>query len=493
MTSNENTHDPATINVPPRWPRGRYAVALLEAVLGVALLMTAADSLAPSAAAAERTSAGPLDLLTKALELEGSTFTAGDAAAGDEYGLSVSVSRDWAVVGAPGDDPGGLAEAGSAYVYRRVDGTWTFFDKLNADTPAAGDNFGFSVSVGTQSDPASLHEAYIVVGAPRTDESTGLGRAFFFRCWTDTGSCPMDTSVAEFVDLVGEQVGDLYGYSVATDGDSLAVGSPYRTHAGGVRAGTVHWVDPDDPATGTTVIAEDADDEDYFGTSVAVSGSKLVVGAPGDDNAAGLDAGSVYVYGCSTGSCSAVTKLVADDLGPGDGLGWSVGTHFNRLVAGAPKSDLGEAEDAGAAYFYYHEYGTMVWTEQAKLVADDAAAGDHFGGAVAMNFAHDTYRVVVGAPFTDHAGAGSGTAYAFSSLDGGDTWTLDATLTHPEAAGADFFGFSVNVSEDTVLAGSPTDDHEGLTDAGSAHLFEIPLFACDFESGDTSSWSTVVP
>jgi hypothetical protein len=462
-------------------------------VIGATLLTLAVAASTPSAAAdrAAADPSGPADLLAKALELEGSALTAGDAAAGDEYGLSVSVARDWAVVGAPGDELGALAEAGSAYVYHRVGGAWTFFDKLNADSPAAGDNFGFSVSVATRSGPLPTTEAHVVVGAPRTDETSGLGRAFVFVCSVDEGSCAIP-EVALAV-LEGEHVGDLFGYAVSTDTDSFAVGSPYRNHAGGIRAGSVHVVDRRNWFLVATVIAEDADDEDFFGTSVAVSGSKLVVGAPGDDNAAGLDAGSVHVSSCSLGSCTFVTKLLADDLGPGDGLGWSVGTHYNRLVAGAPKSDLGEAEDAGAAYFYYHEYGTLVWTEQAKLVAEGGAAGDHFGGAVAMNFAHDTYRVAVGAPFTDHSGAGSGTAYAFSSLDGGDTWTLDASITHPAAAGSDFFGFSVDVSEDTVMAGSPTDDHDGLTDAGSAHLFVIPLFACDFESGDTATWSMTIP
>jgi hypothetical protein len=293
-------------------------------------------------------------------------------------------------------------------------------------------------------------------------------------------------------DLEGEHVGDLFGYAVATDGDSFVVGSPYRTHAGGTRAGSVLDVDLMFHNR-KTVTAEDADDEDYFGTSVADYGSNLVVGAPGDDNAAGLDAGSVYVYHRGFEAIPYRLKLVADDLAPGDGFGWAVGSHHNRMVAGAPKSDLGEADDAGAAYVFSSEDGGASWAQRQKLVAGDGAAGDHFGGAVAIDFDHDTYRVVVGAPMTDHAGAGSGTAYAFSSLDGGDSWALDATLTHPAAAGSDYFGFSADVSGDTVMVGAPADDHDGLVDAGSAYLFEMPLFACDFESGDTAEWSTTVP
>lgn len=444
------------------------------------------------AAAAKPTSAdlfGPLGLPTKALELEGSSITADDAGAGEEFGLSVSVARDWAVVGAPGDDPGGLAEAGSAYVYHRVDGAWTFFDKLIAESPAAGDNFGFSVSIGT---PHNALGSVVAVGAPRTDETTGLGRAFYYECWVDTGACEIDSTVSAA--LAGEQVGDLFGYSVATDGYSLAVGSPYRTNAGGTHAGSVQVVHLDTVGNPqTTVTAEDADSDDYFGTSVAVSGSKLVVGSPGDDHFVGTDAGSVYVYQIEQWSCPFVEKLMASDLTADSGFGWTVATHFDLLVAGAPKVDLGEAVDAGAAYVFSREDGGAYWTERQKLVADDGVAGDHFGGAVSVSSYPEPYRVVVGAPFTDHSGAGSGTAYAFSSFDEGNSWTIDATLTHPAAAGSDFFGFAVDVSEDTVFAGAPEDDHDGLADAGSAHVFEMPLFACDFESGGTLGWSVTVP
>jgi hypothetical protein len=70
-------------------------------------------------------------------------LTASDAAAGDYFGVSVSVSRDTAVIGAWGDDAG----MGSAYVFTRTAGVWTEQAKLTASDMAAGDTFGESVSV----------------------------------------------------------------------------------------------------------------------------------------------------------------------------------------------------------------------------------------------------------------------------------------------------------------------------------------------------------
>ena len=92
---------------------------------------------------------------------EAAKLTPADVEAGDQFGFSVSISGDVAVVGAWGDDHAGLY-SGSAYVYRFDGSTWVEEQKLTASDAAAWDSFGSSLSV--SGDVA-------VVGANRDDDA----------------------------------------------------------------------------------------------------------------------------------------------------------------------------------------------------------------------------------------------------------------------------------------------------------------------------------
>ena len=109
-------------------------------------------------------------------------------------------------------------------------------------------------------------------------------------------------------------------------------------------------------------------------------------------------------------------------------------------------------------------------TENAKLTASDAAAGDAFGFSVAVS--GDT--AVIGAIFDDDAGSFSGSAYVFTRS--GTTWTEQAKLTASDGAWGDLFGNSVAISGDTLLVGAYGDDDLG-DGSGSAYVFFI-FFQC---------------
>ena len=98
-------------------------------------------------------------------------LTASDATAGDYFGVSVSISGDYAIVGAYRDDGDG-SDSGSAYVFMRSDTTWSQQAKLTAFDAAAGDEFGFSVSISGD---------YAIVGAWCDDDGgTDSGSAYIF-------------------------------------------------------------------------------------------------------------------------------------------------------------------------------------------------------------------------------------------------------------------------------------------------------------------------
>jgi len=364
-------------------------------------------------------------------------LTASDAAGEDFFGCSVSVSGDTAVVGSSFDDDGGT-DSGSAYVFTRSGSTWTQQAKLTASDAAVEDRFGDSVSV--SGDTA-------VVGAWKDDDGgESSGSAYVF---TRSGSTWTEQAKLTASDAAVE---DLFGRSVSVSGDTAVVGSSFDDDAG--ESSGSAYVFTRSGSTWTQqakLTASDAAVLDAFGRSVSVSGDTAVVGA----------SGSVYVFARSGSSWTQEAKLTASDAAAGDGFGISVSISGGTAVVGAKYDD-----DAGSAYVFTRSGST--WTQQAKLTASDAAAYDWFGDPVSVS--GDT--AVVGANGNDDAGSASGSAYVFKRS--GSTWTQQAKLTASDAAAGDLFGWSVSVSGDTAVVGASSNDDAGSA-SGSAYVFDLAL------------------
>jgi hypothetical protein len=216
---------------------------------------------------------------------------------------------------------------------------------------------------------------------------------------------------------------------------------------------------------------------------VALSPSQntAVVGAWLEDNAGGIDAGSAYIFIRSGNSWIEQAKLTASDGAADDRFGIQVAIDGDTVLVGARLDDNAGGNDAGSAYVFKRN-GT-VWTQTAKLTASDAAAGDEFGHGLTLS--GDT--AIVGAYLDDHAGGvDAGSAYVFtrSGAPGSEIWTQQIKLTAPGAAAGDAFGVSVALDEasGTSLIGAPFDDHPGrggssVIDAGSAYVFACPGIA----------------
>jgi hypothetical protein len=403
--------------------------------------------------------------LAPALALLETKLTAGDAAAGDQFGRSVALSGDTAVVGSHLDDDTDT-DSGSAYVFTRSGTTWTQQAKLTASDAAAADWFGISVAIDGDT---------IVVGA-LFGEGAGAdsGSAYVF-----TRSGTTWTQQAKLTASDGEPV-DEFGISVAIEGDTAVVGSHFDGDAGFFSGSAYVFT-----RSGTTwtqqakLTASDAAALDRFGNSVALSGDTAVVGASFGD-AAFPDSGSAYVFTRSGTTWSQQAKLTASDAAALDRFGNSVALSGDTAVVGAQGNDDAGTE-SGSAYVFTRS-GTT-WSQQAKLTASDAAADDEFGFSVALSV--DT--AMVGAPFGDGAVPASGSAYAFEP--NGTTWTQVVKVTARDAAADDGFGFSVAIDENAVVVGSPFDDDAG-SNSGSAYVFELRT-ARDFDGdgrADLAVW-----
>ena len=391
-------------------------------------------------------------------------LTASDAAASDEFGLSVAISGDTAVVGAHWDDDDG-PKSGSAYVFIRIGETWTQQAKLTALFADTADEFGRSVAISGDT---------IVVGAPFDDDFCPPGNS---DCNSGSAHVFVRTgeqwSVGAKLRASDAAAGDFFGFSVAISGDTAVVGA-HHPNVVGSNPGSAYVFQK--PATGwanafETVIltASDAADGDTFGASVAISGDTAVVGAPFAEPA-GVRSGRAYVFVGSGASWSQQRKLTAQDAGATDVFGFSVAISGNTAVVGAFGDDGGGGAGSGSAYVFVRD-GTT-WSRSIKLTASDAATQDSFGFSVAVS--GGGAKVVVGAYLDDDAGPQSGSAYVFLRT-ATNTWTEEAKLTASDAAAGDHFGRSVAVSGDTAVVGAERDDRAGTnvnTNNGSAYVYD---------------------
>ena len=291
---------------------------------------------------------------------------------------------------------------------------------------------------------------------------------------------------------LNDKFGVDFGASVAIDGNRLIVGSPgdAPADATGSNYGTVYVFERggvDAPWIQTQkLLAEDAAANRYFGASVAIRGTKILVGAPGTDGSNSGEA--VYLFELNAGNWKQTDK----ETGSGD-FGRSVALAGSFGVVGAPAADN--------ARVYY----TSTKSLGATLVPSDAQSGERFGAAVAAHASSGVSRIVVGAPLwngpADYAYAGDaahaqqGRAFIFDLV--GSSWVRVARLTaaaglpRAEAAGEarthDRFGTSVALDNKYVVVGAPGHDKGSAIGTGAAYVFY------ELENGTTganrSSWT----
>jgi hypothetical protein len=314
---------------------------------------------------------------------------------------------------------------------------------------------------------------------------------------------------------------DYFGYSVAVSGDTVVVATPYEdSSATGIDGNQTDNSATDSGAAyvfvrnGTTwsqqgyLKASNTAADDLFGNSVAVSSDTIVVGAHGEDSiATGVNgnqadnsasvSGAAYVFVRSGGVWSQQAYLKASNTEAGDVFGYKVALSGDTIVVGAAGEDSSatgvngnqannSADASGAAYVFVRNGG--VWSQQAYLKASNTGINDHFGSSVAVW--DDT--VVIGALFEDSGATGvngnqadnsasaSGAAYVF--VRSGTTWSQQAYLKASNTGADDWFGYSVDVSGNTVVVGAFHEDssatgvngnqlNNSAVDSGAAYIF----------------------
>ncbi len=281
---------------------------------------------------------------------------------------------------------------------------------------------------------------------------------------------------------------DQFGYSVALSGNRALIGSPLHNAVGDDSgAATVfRWTAADGWMQEARLIPADLAPLDHFGYSVALSGNRALIGSP-LHNAVGNNSGAATVFRWTPADgWMQEGHLLPDDLAPLDQFGYSVALSGDRALIGSPLHNA-VGDDSGAAYVYRWTAATG-WMLEAKLTPADLAPLDQFGYSVALS--GDT--AIIGSPLHNEVGDDSGAAYAFR-WTAADGWMLEAKLTPAELAPLDHFGHAVSIRQNAAVIGSPLRNEIG-NNSGTAYLFsrtgamwteEVELTTTDLAPLDT--------
>ena len=222
------------------------------------------------------------------------------------------------------------------------------------------------------------------------------------------------------------------------------------------------WSSRTFPFAETQLVESDVNPGDLFGRSVALDGDTLFVGASHDDGE-GSNSGTAYVF-TRSGSTWIKQAEVAptNELEAGHFFGLSVAIDGDTIAASA-YGDSDNGASSGAVYIFTRSGST--WIQQAKLTASNGAAGDRFGFRIAL----DGDTLVAGASRNDENGSDSGLAYVFTRS--GSTWTEQDILIASDAAADHYFGSSVAVDGNTLVVGAYNHDDSALDNTGAAYVF----------------------
>ncbi len=413
-------------------------------------------------------------------QTEDALLRASNAGAGDQVGYSVSLSGDRALVGAPFEDgpTDTAADAGAAYVFEFQNGVWTQTAVLRASNSQANDQFGYSVSL---SGDRALVGAPFEDGPTDTAADAGAAYVFDFAGGMWTEAPIMRASNADPNDQFGWSVsldGDraLVGAHLE-DGTAPTTGNAGAAYvfefAGGV------WTQA------SILRASNLTGSDEFGYAVSLSGDRALVGAikgNGEQN----ESGTAYIFERTvSGNPSTITwdqTALLRSIGGTvpDQFGYAVSLSGDRAFVGAPLYDgpANNTNDAGAAYVFERTVSggnpaTVTWPQTAQINSPNPGTAKRFAFSVSLS----GDRALIGA--SQDAGplpgvATSGTAYVFDLVGG--TWTPTSTLRASNAGVGDGLGVSVSLSDNLFLVGAPFEDGPTNTasNAGAAYVFGTP-------------------
>ncbi len=400
-----------------------------------------------------------------------------DRAARDQYGVTVAISNDYAVVGSQRVANGN--RGGAFIIEKNATGDWVEVQKLFPSDITNGDYFANAVSI---------YESTVLIGAaqerdgnPGDPSITQSGSAYFFERdgagnWIESQKiAPSERSLNDF-----------FGESVAMHGDYSVIGVPFNNFdANGVSeiddSGAAFIFEKDELGVWQEtqkIVASDRDDNALFGYSVAIDGNKLAVGSfsKRTDATGGnplILAGGAYVFERdANGNWNEAAVVVAPDREASDRFGIAVSIDGDYLAVGAYRKSI-----TGVAYIYQRN-SSGGWEFLQKIVpTENDGLGTHFGISVSLQ---GDYLLVGGSKDninTIEQNAGAGFLFKRNSSN---VWEEIQKIVASDRSEDDSFGFSMAMDGDYIIAGAYEEDDDvsganTLNDAGSVYIFESDI------------------
>lgn len=415
----------------------------------------------------------------------GKKVVASDRTTLGAFGHAISISGNYAVVGAFDDDGAAdgkplLASTGAAYLFFNDKGTWKQIKKIYPPVRAAYDYFGKSVCIKGD---------YIIIGSEsKTDANEqnpvqSAGAAYIYA--KDQGGAG-NWGFVKKITSPNRQY-EYFGNSVAIDGDYVVVGAYYEARAYVFEknaGGANNW------GIVTTLFPQAGNSFSSFGGTAAISGEHVVIGSYADDNSgtgpALQQSGSAYIFKKSLGgnnNWGLVKKITAPAITEYARFGISVSIDGDRILVGASGDMVMKGSTPnygiGAAYvFSRSKGGPDEWGLQKKLTAD-VRNQSYFGTSVAVKGS----TAVVGGfgEYFDYKNEDSvsnaGAAWVFSENRGGmENWGQTAKIHAPDRDKDEYFGNAVALNDSLILVGSAQEHNGGpyaLTYPGAAYSFSL--------------------
>ena len=357
-------------------------------------------------------------------------LTASDGESQYAFGMSVAISGNTIVVGAPLSDytvtpqqgqPYGITQQGTAYVFTQPASGWKDMTQTAELVPSDGssdENFGHTVAISGDT---------VVIGA-------GSAAAYVF-----TEPAPGWANMTQTAELTADNSVDIQlglGWDVAISGDTVVV-SAARQPLDGLACVFVEpasgWTNMTQTALLTVSDPDGGDDQVY---SVAISGDTAVLGAPNATVGTTAFQGAAYVFtepASGWANMTQTARLTATDGGVYS-FGDSVAVSGEVVVVGTPQAMVGPNEDQGAAYVYAEpDSGWAGMTQTAKLTASDGWIGDHLGWSVSI--VGNTVVAGADAGVNTPTSSGTGVAYVFAVPAGAAPSVAGITATTGPSAG----------------------------------------------------------
>ena len=347
---------------------------------------------------------------------------ASDGAKRDRFGYSVTIENELAIIGAIGSDDKGLS-SGAVYVFRYDGLTWVEDVKIFASDGGAYDGFGVAVDISG--------DRFIVSAPGDSDECPACGSAYIFRfdadrlLWTEEGKVTA-SDATYYVEGY-----DLFGWSVSISDEFAIVGKPRNTFPFPWGPGAAYIYHYDGKSWGGEVklLPSNSDIGDMAGWSVAIDGDIAIFSALVGHSAV-IGSGTAHVFRYDHDSSRWVEEAMLADLqgNTEDYFGSSVSLSGQTAIIGAKfDGDKDNGNNSGSAFIFDYDIKASKWVQQAKLLASDGEAGDLLGWSAAI----DGDVAILGAPGDDDSADGAGSAYVFDVA----ACVCPADLDHDDSVG----------------------------------------------------------